>query len=149
MGRWGDGTFACDSALDWLANVADGLIAELDAMAARWHQDPLSWIPDEGMIPRVVVLLDLIGHGTSPPSLAKVEGWRRSFMGGFDLVYPDYTSPEFLEKHRASIEAEFSKLIELCQHHEEKFQAMRAAFEGKPPPAHSDLQSGARSSNDN
>ena len=111
MGAWGEGNFENDAALDYLGDLIDELVDEVeelfDSDEAYTHRG------GEGMlIPIIEVMNTLCTHlDATPPEPARVQQWARQYLAYFDREgHSGWLDPNELRRRRNNIKGAFDQL---------------------------------------
>ena len=114
MGTWGAGNFDNDGALDFAGELADGLMARIDAILSDTEgASDLDECGESELMPSVALISLLCDRvGTAPPTPEKARSWRDDYVCIFDnqigLLDP---SADFERERRAEIVRTFDELL--------------------------------------
>ena len=133
MGRWGDGLYESDSALDWFAvHIAARLERELIfRFAIEKVKQDTRWL--SSVIPVIEIILLLMQHGKGIDvcidDVAAIQRWRDVFLWVWDgewdesdvrlsSAYYAYSAPEYRRQHRQAFVTMFGCLEKVASHWE-------------------------------
>jgi hypothetical protein len=128
MGRWGDGIYESDSALDYFSTISDRFERE---MAYFFCADQIA--PDGSVLERIMAVIEAIlmleqadmGSSVYLEDAEAVRHWRKLFLDVWDgdwtasRTYPNpCDDPAYRKKHRPAIAAIFDRLESIARYWE-------------------------------
>jgi hypothetical protein len=126
MGRWGDGIYDSDSALDYFATITDKFERELD----YWFS-PEKIVHESWWLVQVLPAIEMIllfegqdmGSSTYLENPEVLERWREAFFGVWDGDWKDtytYDNPfndaAYRQQHRPALAAMFGRLSSIARY---------------------------------
>ncbi len=115
MGSWGNGIFESDNAKDYVADIIDDFIEEIeDAIATI--QDKNTYAEYDEALLVLVSLIEAICQkvGSAPPERDAVVRWKKRYLEAFDQYGPEqWISLNSIHARRKEIVKCFQSLIDI------------------------------------
>jgi hypothetical protein len=126
MGRWGDGIYDSDQALDYESTITDHLVREIVyRMTPEQVSHSGSWLSSVLAVIELILLFEYHDKGSSVYLLRELNAiprWHETFFNVWDGNWTDdrfvsfaYYFPEYRQQHRAGVIALFDSLESIAQ----------------------------------
>src|SRR5689334_17041815 len=123
MGRWGDGIYESDSALDYFSTISDRFEREIAYWFSSEHVIHNGyWLAQALAVIEIVLLFEQhdIGSTVYLENSNAIDRWREIFLGVWDESWQhdnqygshiyDYDEPSYRNQHRQGVVAMFDRL---------------------------------------